>query len=64
MALLEEITEKVHDAYFVDLFVRVSNQVGGGRGAFLAARVLGVMSGGCCGGKEGNAAGGNCSLRA
>jgi hypothetical protein len=28
MALLEEITEKVHDAYFVDLFVRVSNQVG------------------------------------
>jgi hypothetical protein len=28
MALLEETTEKVHDAWFVDLFVRVSNQVG------------------------------------
>lgn len=27
MLLLEEITEKVHDAFFVDLFVRVSNQV-------------------------------------
>jgi N-terminal acetyltransferase B complex catalytic subunit len=29
MWILEEVTEKVHDAYFVDLFVRVSNQVGG-----------------------------------
>jgi N-terminal acetyltransferase B complex catalytic subunit len=27
MATLEEITHKVHDAYFVDLFVRVSNAV-------------------------------------
>ena len=27
MALLEEITETVHDGYFVDLFVRVSNEV-------------------------------------
>eukprot|EP00775_Hariotina_reticulata_P005578 gene5578-5816_t len=27
MNMLEEITHKVHDAYFVDLFVRVSNQV-------------------------------------
>ena len=26
MVLLEEITDKVHDAFFVDLFVRVSNQ--------------------------------------
>ncbi len=25
MDLLEEVTEKVHDGYFVDLFVRVSN---------------------------------------
>jgi N-terminal acetyltransferase B complex catalytic subunit len=27
MVMLEEITHKVHDAYFVDLFVRVSNTV-------------------------------------
>jgi N-terminal acetyltransferase B complex catalytic subunit len=27
MVMLEEITHKVHDAYFVDLFVRVSNSV-------------------------------------
>lgn len=27
MGLLEETTEKVHDAYFVDLFVRASNRV-------------------------------------
>jgi len=27
MQMLEEITHKVHDAYFVDLFVRVSNTV-------------------------------------
>lgn len=27
MALLEAITHLVHDAYFVDLFVRCSNQV-------------------------------------
>lgn len=25
MELLEEVTEKVHNGYFVDLFVRVSN---------------------------------------
>lgn len=38
MNLLEEITEKVHDAYFVDLFVRVSNQVRAGDGAGDARR--------------------------
>ncbi|EFC50590.1 N-acetyltransferase 5 [Naegleria gruberi] len=27
MDLLEEITEKIHKAYFVDLFVRVSNKI-------------------------------------
>jgi ribosomal protein S18 acetylase RimI-like enzyme len=27
MNLLEDVTEKVHDAYFVDLFVRASNTV-------------------------------------
>ena len=27
MNLLEDVTEKVHDGYFVDLFVRVSNQM-------------------------------------
>ncbi|GAB4821243.1 hypothetical protein N2152v2_008289 [Parachlorella kessleri] len=27
MALLEDVTEKMHDGYFVDLFVRVSNAV-------------------------------------
>jgi len=27
MARLEDITEKVHDGYFVDLFVRASNAV-------------------------------------
>ena len=27
MLMLEQITHKVHDAYFVDLFVRVSNSV-------------------------------------
>jgi len=27
MGMLEDVSQKVHDAYFVDLFVRVSNQV-------------------------------------
>lgn len=49
MCLLEEITEKVHDAYFIDLFVRVSNQVAikmyEGFGYSVYRRVLGYYSG-------------------
>lgn len=50
MALLEETTEKVHDAYFVDLFVRASNAVAIGMyrsfGYSVYRRVLGGFY--CC----------------
>lgn len=49
MDVLEETTEKVHDAYFVDLFVRCSNQVAikmyKGFGYSVYRRVLGYYSG-------------------
>lgn len=49
MGLLEEITHKVHDAYFVDLFVRVSNSVAirmyEGFGYSVYRRVLNYYSG-------------------
>ncbi|KAL9647508.1 hypothetical protein ABK040_006868 [Willaertia magna] len=49
MFLLEEITEKIHKAYFVDLFVRCSNRVAIGMyeklGYTTYRRVLGYYSG-------------------
>lgn len=49
MKLLEDITEKFHDAYFVDLFVRVSNSVAIGMyekfGYSVYRRVLSYYSG-------------------
>jgi len=49
MFLLEEITEKIHKGYFVDLFVRVSNRVAIGMyekfGYTTYRRVLGYYSG-------------------
>eukprot|EP01027_Heterolobosea_sp_BB2_P011351 GEZU01016526.1.p1 GENE.GEZU01016526.1~~GEZU01016526.1.p1 ORF type:complete len:121 (-),score=18.45 GEZU01016526.1:233-595(-) len=49
MFLLEEISEKIHDAYFVDLFVRVSNSVAIGMykkfGYSVYRQVIGYYSG-------------------
>lgn len=49
MVLLEDITEKVHDGYFVDLFVRASNSLAIGMykkfGYILYRRVLGYYAG-------------------
>lgn len=49
MVLLEDITEKVHDGYFVDLFVRASNSLAIGMykkfGYVLYRRVLGYYAG-------------------
>lgn len=49
MFLLEEITDKIHKAYFVDLFVRVSNRIAIGMyeklGYTIYRRVLNYYSG-------------------
>uniref|UniRef100_A0A061RAN0 N-terminal acetyltransferase B complex catalytic subunit n=1 Tax=Tetraselmis sp. GSL018 TaxID=582737 RepID=A0A061RAN0_9CHLO len=49
MQLLEEVTEEVHDGYFVDLFVRVSNNLAISMyekfGYSIYRRVLGYYSG-------------------
>lgn len=49
MHILEDVTEKVHDGYFVDLFVRASNSVAIGMyekfGYSVFRRVLGYYSG-------------------
>eukprot|EP00877_Chromochloris_zofingiensis_P010367 jgi/Chrzof1/5584/Cz16g08050.t1 len=49
MNMLEEITDKVHNAYFVDLFVRVSNTVAikmyEGFGYSVYRRIVGYYSG-------------------
>ena len=50
MKLLEDVSEKIHNGYFVDLFVRVSNSVAVGMyrrfGYSVYRRVLRYYSGG------------------